>query len=333
MKHRLLLTYLALCLCLSAVAQRNAKFEAYIEKFAPTAMAEMRTHGVPASITLAQGLLESGAGTSLLAVKGNNHFGIKTGGDWDGPFMLKDDDAPNEQFRVYTDAAQSYSDHSLFLRGRSRYASLFTLDPTDYKGWARGLKAAGYATSPTYADRLIEIIETYELHRFDYGNTESEVTFSRSGPEVTTPPVRPATTTRRTATNRTTQTARTTPQSTRAATRTPLIQMENGAYYVIAKRGDTYRSIGKRWGVREGSLRRFNEQQRKYEPKAGERVYLVKKHARAEKKYKGYTHVVRAGETLQSIAQHYGMRTRTLYRINRLPKTFIPVVGTRLRIR
>ena len=175
--------FYALC----ATAQRNATFEAYIAQYAPVAVEQMKLHGVPASITLAQGLLESGAGQSRLAVKGNNHFGIKTGGDWTGAYMLKDDDAPGERFRVYASAAQSFEDHSLFLRGRSRYASLFALAPTDYKGWARGLKAAGYATNPAYADRLIQLIETYDLARFDRQATMVQA-------ECIQTPITPATT-------------------------------------------------------------------------------------------------------------------------------------------
>lgn len=307
--RRFLIYIYCMCAWLSASSQRNARIEAYVERFAPVAVAEMRARGVPASITLAQGILESGAGASDLAVKGNNHFGIKTGGDWTGPYMLKDDDAPGERFRVYADAAESYVDHSLFLKGRSRYASLFTLPITDYKGWARGLKAAGYATSPTYADRLINIIETYDLARFD--RTASSVqpaptVLPSSAPQANAPA--PSASTER-------------------------IYRQNGAYYLLARPGDTYRAIGKRWGVRQGSLRRYNEQRRGYEPRPGERVFLSKKPLRAEKRYKGFYHTVRTGETLHAIAQAYAMRTRTLYRLNRLSDNYVPRVGDRLRVR
>lgn len=295
-------------------AQRNAKFEAYIEHFAPIAVAEMHAHGIPASITLAQGLLESGAGSSLLATRGNNHFGIKTGSDWTGPYMLKDDDAPNEQFRVYADAAQSYADHSLFLRNRQRYASLFALSLTDYKGWAHGLKACGYATSPTYADRLIQIIETYDLARYDLKPRETAYTDQPASTSIYKP------------------TATTVPPVSRTQRSLPIL-FQNGTYYVIAQTGETYRTIGQRWGVREGTLRRYNEQPRGYQPRIGERVYLMKKPARAEKRYKGFFHQVQAGESLHTIAQAYAVRTRTLYRLNRLPDTYIPRPGDRLRIR
>jgi len=139
---------------------------AYIEKWAPVAMEEMKRTGIPASIKLAQGILESGAGKSMLAVKANNHFGIKCHG-WQGAKIYKDDDAKNECFRKYKSAIQSYKDHSEFLTTRKRYAFLFELDPLDYKAWAHGLKKAGYATNPKYAYKLIAIIEKYGLAKYD----------------------------------------------------------------------------------------------------------------------------------------------------------------------
>lgn len=138
----------------------------YIERFKAIAVEEMLKNGIPASITLAQGLLESGNGNGMLAIKANNHFGIKCNSTWTGPTILKDDDAPNECFRVYESPEQSYRDHSEFLK-RERYAFLFELDRNDYKGWANGLKKAGYATNPKYADLLITIIERYGLDQYD----------------------------------------------------------------------------------------------------------------------------------------------------------------------
>src|SRR5690554_2510023 len=140
--------------------------EKYIETWKDVAISQMHSHGVPASITLAQGILESGFGNSDLAVKANNHFGIKCH-DWKGESFLKDDDKRNECFRKYKNAAQSFEDHSHFLTGRSRYAFLFDLDVTNYKGWAKGLKQAGYATNPSYDKRLIDLIERYDLDQYD----------------------------------------------------------------------------------------------------------------------------------------------------------------------
>ena len=139
----------------------------YIEHFATLAVEEMYRSGVPASITLAQGLLESRYGLSELAVKGNNHFGIKCHSNWDGKKMYHDDDRKGECFRMYSSPEESFRDHSDFLRYRDRYKFLFDLEPTDYKGWAHGLKKAGYATDPTYSQKLIRLIEEYDLHEYD----------------------------------------------------------------------------------------------------------------------------------------------------------------------
>lgn len=164
------LVLLFLCACPSDAQRRNSQYLDYIEKYKDEAVEQMQRYRIPASITLAQGLLESGAGRSALTRRSNNHFGIKCGSGWHGRKTYHDDDARGECFRVYKNARESYEDHSRFLAGKQRYASLFRLKTTDYKGWARGLKKAGYATSPTYATKLIELIELYELDRFDSGS-------------------------------------------------------------------------------------------------------------------------------------------------------------------
>jgi LysM repeat protein len=140
--------------------------EIYIQKYSSIAQEEMRKYGIPSSITLAQGILESGSGKSKLATEANNHFGVKCHDTWNGPTMHLDDDAPNECFRKYKSVEQSFEDHSLFLK-KPRYEELFVLEITDYKGWAQGLKKCGYATSSTYAKNLIDLIEKYELTQFD----------------------------------------------------------------------------------------------------------------------------------------------------------------------
>lgn len=140
---------------------------AYIGKFNETAKENMRNHGIPASITLAQGILESGAGVGTLCIKANNHFGIKCHTGWTGDSVRHDDDAEQECFRKYSDPAESFRDHSLFLTTRSRYAALFKLPKGDYAAWAKGLKSAGYATDPKYPDKLIGLIERYELYKYD----------------------------------------------------------------------------------------------------------------------------------------------------------------------
>lgn len=181
---RLLLSSVLLMLCFGLQAQnKNSVTEQYIQTYAKIAIEQERTYGIPASITLAQGVLESGSGRSMLAVKGNNHFGIKCHNDWEGERIYKDDDAKNECFRVYASPEQSYVDHSLFLVEKKRYADLFKLDVDDYKGWAKGLKKAGYATNPKYPQLLIDIIELYDLDKISSENGE----WFAKGDEMKTP--------------------------------------------------------------------------------------------------------------------------------------------------
>ena len=297
-----------LCSVAAAMAQ-NAKYQAYISKFRDLAIAQMREHNIPASITMAQGLLESGAGTSLLAVKGHNHFGIKAHNDWTGPVMLRDDDAPNEKFRVYARDEQSYEDHSLFLRRGKRYASLFNLSITDYKGWAHGLKAAGYATSPTYAAKLIQIIEDYNLTELDQAALGKKH-HAKPVQAVTTPSV---------------------PQALSHGQHN--ICFNNRNYYIVARPGDTFESLAKEYGVSARKLRRNNEVDKHHQLSAGDIVYFEKKQKRADKIYKKKYHALQAGEWLYGISQKYGMRLKTLYTINKLEPGYTPKVSDRIRLR
>lgn len=166
-----LFAFASLLFLMKTAAQQWATEEQYIQKFAPYAVEEMEKYKIPASITLAQGLLETGGGQSRLAREGNNHFGIKCKEEWTGPSMKHTDDAPNECFRVYSDPRQSYEDHSKFLAFRKYYQNLFSLEMKDYKSWAHGLKKAGYATNPRYAHILISKIEKYKLYEFDNTNS------------------------------------------------------------------------------------------------------------------------------------------------------------------
>ena len=237
-----------------------SKNQEYVKQYAEYAMEQMRRYGIPASITLAQGICESSNGRSELSRKGNNHFGIKVGGAWNGKYMLKDDDAPNEKFRVYDSALESYEDHSLFLRKGQRYASLFTLSPTDYKGWAHGLKRAGYATNPNYGPLLINLIERYNLHQYDMQKATN------------TKPVDKLRETAQSADYR--------------------ILCSNECYYTIAKNGDTFKSLGKRCNVSARRLRRYNEVDKNHQLKGGDIVYLTAKKRKAEKALKGKYHIV-----------------------------------------
>lgn len=167
----LIFIFLSSCSSFRPLSESNLSVDdqinLYIKKYAPAATKNMRFYKIPASITLAQGILESGHGQSTLATKANNHFGIKCHKGWKGKSILHDDDAKDECFRSYKNPLRSYKDHSLFLVERDRYSSLFKLNRKDYKSWAIGLKAAGYATDPKYAEKLISLIERFKLNRFD----------------------------------------------------------------------------------------------------------------------------------------------------------------------
>ncbi len=267
--------------------RRNKAYEDYIHKYRKIAVDEMKRYHVPASITLAQGLLESGAGRSQLARKSNNHFGIKCGRYWDGRTVRADDDAPDECFRAYRHPKDSYRDHSKFLRGGSRYASLFKLKITDYKGWARGLKKAGYATDPRYASRLINLIELYDLHQYD---REGGLEWMEEFPNPHQP------------------------------------YLANDLLYVIAREGDTFKSIGREFDIRKKNVRKYNELPKGYEFQGGEIVYLEEKHKRAVDGFISYT--VRPGDSMYSIAQKFGVKLANLYRLNGMDEDDgVPGVG------
>ena len=238
---------LLLVVGLSVQAQpRNKQYEEYIKKYRDIAVREMKRYHIPASITLAQGLLESGAGQSTLARKSNNHFGIKCGGDWNGRTVSHDDDARGECFRAYKHAEESYEDHSKFLAGRPRYAGLFKLKITDYKGWAHGLKKAGYATNPRYADQLIGIIELYDLHKYD---TKDGLKWMKRNPDPHQPYV------------------------------------ANGLLYIVVREGDTWKSISKEVGISQKKLISYNDLYKGYALRVGDILYLEKKNSKATKEY------------------------------------------------
>lgn len=303
MKKILAVLLLAVC-TLTAVAQmrRNTAYLNYISQYKDLAIEQMLRYRVPASITLAQGLLESRAGLSDLAVRGNNHFGIKCHG-WTGRKTYHDDDEAGECFRAYDNARQSYEDHSRFLSQNSRYARLFSLDRTDYRGWAKGLKACGYATNPNYANSLIGIIETYGLSQYDRANTYDRF-LERHTADT---PARPGETLHQ-------------------------IYSYNDNYYVVAREGDTYTSIAKEVGLSPRKIAKYNERNKKDTLSPGEYVYLKKKRKKAEKKYKKRPHIVKAGESLYSIAQYYGVRTKSLYKKNNLSPDYQISVGDRIKV-
>lgn len=265
----------------------NSKYQNYIDQYKDLAIEEMFTYGIPASITLAQGLLESAAGGSELTVKGNNHFGIKCHG-WGGRAVYHNDDAVGECFRAYDNAEQSFKDHCLFLRNGRRYRSLFDLDRTDYRGWARGLKAAGYATNPRYAQQLINIIELYKLYEYDNAKSYDKFMVKRAEKDKPLSPDLPL----------------------------HSIKKYNDNYYIKVRRGDTFHSIGKEIGISGRKIAKWNERGYKDKLTVGEMIWLRKKRTKAPKQYKDHPHYVRSGESLYSIAQFYGVKLKSVIKKN-----------------
>lgn len=322
--HRIILSaVLFCCIAVSAHGQVkwNQRFQNYIDTYKEVAIREMLTYRIPASITLAQGLLESGAGESELSVKGNNHFGIKCHG-WTGRTTYHDDDLKQECFRAYDSPLESYEDHSKFLVGKPRYASLFKLSIYDYKGWAHGLKAAGYATNPVYAQRLIDIIETYQLYQYDYatsvnkkalealmygsaGRSPREKRRDVSGELLNVPEVMLG---------------------------NHEIRVCNGTYYVLARQGDTFEGIGLEMGVKAKKLASYNELPEDAVLRPNTPVYLEKKKKRADKIFEDNPHTVKVGESLYDIAQMYAIRLSSLYKMNRLPSNYQIQAGDVLRV-
>lgn len=294
---RLLLVLMTVLLSIGAA--KNPKLD-YIGKYSDLAIKEMKRTGVPASITLAQGILESNAGQSVLATKGNNHFGIKCHNDWRGKTMKMDDNAPKECFRVYPNAEASFRDHSDFLRSRDRYKSLFELKQTDYKGWARGLKKAGYATDPGYADKLITLIEDYELYRFDKGVKVSvKPPLEIEEPKVVQLEPRPGMKYQESVTF---STAR-------------KVYSQNGVPFVYAEAGETYASIAASNGLFLKELLKFNDYEQEVALEPGTMVYLARKKAQGPVGVNKYV-VEKDGETLRDIAQRFGIRYAALQKLN-----------------
>lgn len=280
-------------------------YEIYIEQYSDLAIEHMDRYKIPASITLAQGILESGAGMSDLARRSNNHFGIKCHRGWSGGRVFAADDTPNDCFRSYKNVDDSYQDHSEFLVGGSRYKNLFELSITDYKGWARGLQKSGYATDRAYANKLIKLIEDYELYRFD--DIKYRKGISRKQREA----------------------IRKNESSVVTWKHQPYIT--HGLVYVIAVEGDTFGSISTEFGFKEDDLLKFNEVPADFPLSEGDIVYFQIKKTRADKGYE--YHTVQVGESMYSISQMYGIQLRNLYRLNKKSYEYIPEEGDMLKLR
>lgn len=288
---------------MGAERKRNTFYDDYIDKYKDLAISHMKKYKIPASITLAQGLLESGAGRSSLTVRSNNHFGIKCHNGWKGESVIAADDTPNDCFRKYKKAEDSFDDHSRFLSEKQRYSYLFSLGITDYRGWARGLQKAGYATDKAYANKLIKLIEDYELYRFDKkgGKRNAE----REEIQIITP------------------------VSSSGVRHTPY--KTHGLVYVVAQRDDSYASIANEFGFKVKDLCEYNEVPENFPIQEGDLIYFQKKKKKADKPY--YEHVVQVGESMYSISQLYGVKVSNLYKMNKRDFEYVPVEGDILRLR
>ena len=300
---------LSLLFPLVLTAQRITP-EEYIQTYKDIAMREMRDHKIPASITLAQGLLESGAGNSALAREAKNHFGIKCHKGWEGKTYIMDDDEENECFRKYDNAEESFVDHSLFLTTRSRYAALFDLDITDYEGWARGLKAAGYATNPKYAQLLIDRIKLYDLAKYD------EIALGERSDDNQLPDIEPEDELLELAyspENRSVFELVDMTQDKR------FIYENNGVRFVFAKEGETPERLAKEFGIKFKRFCEYNLLNRPDEMvfHSGDIVYLA---PLRNKNWKAKKHTVEEGETLRDIALRFAVKPDKILKKNGMPK-------------
>jgi hypothetical protein len=303
--------YAALCLfsvfAIQSVSAQRISVDEYIDTYAELAISEMKRSGIPASITLAQGILESANGNSTLATEGNNHFGIKCH-DWEGGKMYHDDDAKGECFRKYGSAHESYIDHTDFLMTRSRYGFLFDYESTDYENWAKGLSKAGYATDPNYPERLISLIERYNLHLYDAG-----VKISR--PAKGKP---------------STGTGSGEDFSAVSVDKYP-VKTNNGTDYIVAYEDDTYASLSAEFAMMPWQLPKYNDGNIADDLRKGQIIYMQPKRRKAERGKN--THTVADGETMQTVSQKYAIKLRRLYKLNLMGIGSQPKTGDILNLR
>jgi LysM repeat protein len=289
--------------CFAQPAEYKITRADYVEKYKDIAIKEMLENGIPASITLAQGLLESDNGNSALAMYANNHFGIKCHKEWAGAKYIQDDDAKDECFRKYNAPEESFDDHSEFLKTRGRYAFLFELRNTDYKGWAEGLHEAGYATDKSYATRLIKIIDDNKLYQYD---RMQEAAVDRRSTKKIEPKIIKAT-------------------NTIVVGKKTFLN--NDIKYVVVQDGDTYYKIAQQFDMRLWQLHKYNEAGRQTCMQAGDIVYLQPKRRHSQKEK---FHTVRWGETMYYISQLYGIKMRHLYKLNYMTDGQEPNAGKKI---
>lgn len=328
---------------LSMFAQQNAATLKYIDKYKDLAMEHMVEYGIPASIKLAQAIIESSHGTSELAVKSNNHFCIKCHASWTGKKTYYDDDEKGECFRVYNSVEESYRDHSNFLKNGTRYASLFDLDITDYQGWAKGLKKAGYATSPVYATVLIKIIEDYNLQKYDQMVIKNQFKPKTDSDEVEEPDdeeepkniVKP----KKVKKNKHTVADNTAPVPVLADC--PVVEVtpdhhyikENfGVKFITTKAGDNLESLAQELKMFPKQLVKYNHlDKNKTEFGKGEILYISPMRRKAPVGY--YIHVIQPGETLSKVSKLYAVKLERLFKMNNLDENSILQIGQEIRLR
>ena len=301
-KHSIIFIFLLSFIQAIALPKQFSR-EEYIQKYYKLAISEMQRSGIPASIILAQGCWESQNGNSRLATEGNNHFGIKCKSEWKGKRIYHDDDARHECFRKYIHAEASYSDHTDFLMSGSRYSALFQLDPKDYTGWAYGLKKAGYATDPIYAERLIKIIEDFKLNVYDeYVDNRQIASLKKE-----TTPVKLHT------------------SGLGKTNASHKIEMRNGLRTVVVGEGDTYESIRKDLALKDWELYTYNDLEKGSQARVNEILYIEGKYKKGDRKHK--QHVAEDGDTMHYIAQRYALKLKPLLKRNRMKAGTEPVEG------
>lgn len=303
----------------------------YIEKYKDVAMREMQEYKIPASITLAQGLLESGNGNSDLAKKSNNHFGIKCHKDWKGDRTYHDDDEKGECFRVYKNPEESYRDHSIFLSVRGRYSFLFDLKITDYKGWAKGLKKAGYATLPTYANVLINLIEKYDLTQYDDMVVKGKFKYKESKKQ------KPKGESQKAKDEEQTNEVVYIPYKITEAEivgKTPddrYIRENNRVKFIYAKEGESVYDLADMFGIYDYQIIKYNDLGKRTTTKEDEIIYIEPKKNKAMRHYK--YHTIQKGETLSYVSRLYAVKLKSLFKMNEMDENTILHVGDNIRLR
>jgi LysM repeat protein len=302
-KFLLIICFLCFQIAFAQPASKRITRAEYIETYKDAAVKEMHHSGVPASITLAQGILESGDGNSPLARYANNHFGIKCHSSWNGKTFIQDDDSKDECFRKYNSAYESFQDHSDFLK-RKRYAALFELKITDYKGWAKGLKAAGYATNPKYPELLIRIIEENDLAKYDKAKARKPSKTKKDSKEKEEVEVR---------------------NSKRIGNHKVLVH-ENNIRYIQVKPEDSFEKLAEEFNMGTWQLYKYNDLEKESELFNEGVLFLQPKRSKAKEEY----HIVRTGETMWEISQTYGIKLKKLLKKNGMYEGDEPKQGDKL---